>query len=143
MSRDKGVALTLHRFGEASNSAEGTQRFHRLIAAGENFVGVALVSHIEHQTVPSGVEHPVDGDNQLHRSQAGGQVAAGAGNRVDQARPQQPAQLHSLTVAQFSQLIRYVIQIKIQNGSTSRPTEARNSKLRPQPSAQQSYTDTQ
>jgi hypothetical protein len=40
-------------------------------------------------------------------------------------------------------LIRYVIQIKIQNGSTSRPTEARNSKLRPQPSAQQSYTDTQ
>ena len=106
-------------------------------------MGVALVSHIEHQTVPSGVEHPVDGDNQLHRSQAGGQVAAGAGNRVDQARPQQPAQLHSLTVTQFSQLIRYVIQIKIQNGSTSRPTEARNSKLRPQPSAQQSYTDTQ
>ena len=70
-------------------------------------------------------------------------MAAGAGNRVDQARPQQPAQLHSLTVAQFSQLIRYVIQIKIQNGSTSRPTEARNSKLRPQPSAHQSYTDTQ
>ena len=70
-------------------------------------------------------------------------LSTGLGNRVDQARPQQPAQLHSLTVAQFSQLIRYVIQIKIQNGSTSRPTEARNSKLRPQPSAQQSYTDTQ
>ena len=56
MSRDKGVAFTLHRFGEASNSAEGTQRFHRLIAAGENFVGVALAvsyTHLESRNLPA------------------------------------------------------------------------------------------
>ena len=143
MAGDKRVVYALTRLGEARYSAELAQSIEFVFSSREDFMYIALVSHIEHQTVPSGVEHPVDGDNQLHRSQAGGQVAAGAGNRVDQARPQQPAQLHSLTVTQFSQLIRYVIQIKIQNGSTSRPTEARNSKLRPQPSAQQSYTDTQ
>ena len=53
---------------------------------------IALVSHIEHQAVFLGIEYPVDGHRQLHRSQVGGQMAAGFGHMLHQELPQLPAQ---------------------------------------------------
>ena len=62
------------------------------LPAGEGLVDVALVPHVEHQPVLRCVEDPVDGHRQLHRSQVGGQMAAGFGHMLHQELPQLPAQ---------------------------------------------------
>ena len=53
---------------------------------------VALMAYVEHQPVLRCVEDPVDGHRQLHRSQVGGQMAAGFGHMLHQELPQLPAQ---------------------------------------------------
>ena len=63
-------------------------------------MGVALVAHIKDHPVRPGVKHPVNGHNQFHRAQAGGQVPAGAGYHVNEACPQQGARLNRLAVTQ-------------------------------------------
>jgi hypothetical protein len=41
------------------------------------------MSHIPDEAVPRGVEHVVEGECQLHRSQRGGQVASPLGDGID------------------------------------------------------------
>ena len=83
MSGDEGVVFALSGLGEAGEAAELPQGVKQRLPAGEGLVDVALVPH---------VEHPVDGHRQLHRSQVGGQMAAGFGHMLHQELPQLPAQ---------------------------------------------------
>lgn len=94
--RYKSVADAFRRFGKPGDPAKGAQRFHRVVASGQNLVRIALMSHIKDQPVPPGIEYPVNGHDEFHRPQTGGKVSAGTGDRIDQPRPQQGADLAPL-----------------------------------------------
>lgn len=89
MTRHKSVTITFRRLGKTGNTAQGTQSFHSFIAPGQNLMGVALMPHIKHQPVLSGVEHAMDRHNNLHCTQAGGQMASGTRHGINQPGPQQ------------------------------------------------------
>ena len=76
MSGDEGVVFALSGLGEAGEAAELPQGVKQRLPAGEGLVDVALVAHVEHQTVLRRVEHPVDGYRQLHHAQIGRQMPA-------------------------------------------------------------------
>jgi len=76
MSRDKGVMPALARLGKAREAAVLAQRRKLLAPAGQNFMGVALMPHVEHQPVSRRVEHAVDGHRQLDRAEVRGQMPA-------------------------------------------------------------------
>ena len=67
MTRHKGVVLALIGLGKARQSAKLPQRAEQLPPPGQRLVDIALVSHVEHQPVTGGVEHPMNGHGQLHR----------------------------------------------------------------------------
>ena len=69
---------------------------------------IALVAHVEHQPVPAGIEYPVDGHRQLHRTQIGGQMAAGFGNILHKEAPDLPAQLRKLCLGKGPDVLRAV-----------------------------------
>ncbi len=81
-------------------------------------MGVALVAHVKNQPVPAGIKHTMNGNDQLHRPQAGGQMAAGAGDHIQNAGPQQAAQGRGLAVGQGAEIVGTLLQTK--NGNTSR-----------------------
>ena len=61
---------------------------------------VALVAHVEHQTVSGRVIDPVEGHRQLHGPQVGGQMPPRAGHALHQGPAQLPAQYFQLLPAQ-------------------------------------------
>ena len=76
MSRDKGVMPALARLGKAREAAVLAQRRKLLAPAGQNFMGVALMPHVEHQPVSRRIEHAVDSHRQLDRAEVRGQMPA-------------------------------------------------------------------
>ena len=76
MSGDEGVMLALPWLGKAGEPAELPQSGKQLPPSGKGLVDVALVAHVEHQTVLRRVEHPVDGHRQLDRAEVRGQMPA-------------------------------------------------------------------
>ncbi len=92
VARDERVRPVLPGLGEAGQPPQLPQGVHPPPPLGEDFVGVALVAHIEHQPVRLQVEHPVDGHRGLHHPQAGGQMAPGFGNAVHNPLPELIAQ---------------------------------------------------
>ena len=67
-------------------------------------MGVALVPHIEHQPVPAGIKNPVNGHDQLHRPQAGGQMPPCTRHRIQQPGAEQGAEDFRLVVVQAVQV---------------------------------------
>ena len=118
MAGDECVGVALGGFGITGQPAEGAQGLHGGIAAGEDLVGVTLVAHVKHQPVPAGIKYPMNGNDQLHRPQTGGQMAAGAGDHIQDAGPQQTAESSRLTVGQGAEIVGTLLQTK--NGNTSR-----------------------
>ena len=104
----KGVVLALVGLGEPRQSSELPQRAEQLPPPGQRLVYVALVSHVQYQPVAGGVEHPVYGHRQLHRTQVGRQVPAGAGHLLHQKPPQLLAQLRRLFLRQTLHIRRTV-----------------------------------
>ena len=73
---DEGIMGTLPRLGEAGEAVQLAQGAKQLPPPGEGLVDIALVSHVEHQTILRRVEYPVDGHRQLHHAQIGRQMPA-------------------------------------------------------------------
>ena len=96
MACDESVMLALVGLGETGQSAELAEGRKQLLPARQCLMDIALVTHIEHQPVRCGIEHPVDGHGQLHHPQIGGQVAAGPGYVIHQKCPQFFAELGQL-----------------------------------------------
>ena len=84
MAGAEGVVLAFTAAQEAAQPALAANGVHGVPAPGQDLVRVGLVSDIPDQPVVRGIEHAVQGDRQLHRSQAGREVAAGVGNRFNQ-----------------------------------------------------------
>ena len=60
MSRHKGVVLTLIGLGKPGKPPELPQGAEQLLPPRQRLVDVALVSHIEHQSVRGGIKNAVD-----------------------------------------------------------------------------------
>ena len=88
MSGDKRVVNALPRLRKARDPAQLAQRRKLLRAAGKDLMDVALMSHIEYQTVPLGIKNAVDGNGQLHHAEVRGQMSAGMRDLLDQKAPE-------------------------------------------------------
>ena len=89
--RDRGAAVAhaedvvdaLLASREAADTAAFAQRVELVPPAGDEFVGVGLVTHIPDDLVPGGIEDVVEGKGELHGAKRGGQVAAVFGAGLD------------------------------------------------------------
>ena len=77
------VERTLAALGESRQALLLAQGVHALAAPGQDLVSVALMADVPDQPVVGGVEHVVQRDGQLHGTEAGRQVTAGAAHRLD------------------------------------------------------------
>ena len=76
MAGNERVMDALTRLRKAGDPALLAERGELLHAAGQNFMDVALVSHVEDQPVPAGIKDPVKCDSRLYNAEIGGQMAA-------------------------------------------------------------------
>ena len=84
MSRAKAIVLTLAPLGKARKAAARAQGGETVVTPRQQLVHVALVAYVEYEMVTGAVEYPMHSHGQLHRSQIGGQMAAGFGDGVHQ-----------------------------------------------------------
>ena len=104
VARHKGVAHALGGLGEACKASELTQGVELPGAAGEDLMHIALVAHVEENTIHRRVIDPVQRHSQFHGPQIGGQVPARGGDFVHQKFPQLHAELQKLLILQRQQI---------------------------------------
>ena len=105
VARDKSVVLALVGLREAGEPTVLAQRVKALPTPGDDLVRVALVPHVEDQTILRRVVHAVQRDRQLNGAEIGGQVPAGLRDLFDQKVPQLRAQGLQLLVVQVFDVI--------------------------------------
>ena len=76
------------------------------VSAGEQLVDVGLVARVPEDGVPGTVEHPVEGQRQLHGPEVGTQVAAGATNRLHDPFADLGGQAAQFVRSEVAQVIR-------------------------------------
>src|SRR5690606_34425840 len=108
MRRAEGVVRRLVTFGKAADATELAQRGHALAPAGEDLVGIALVTDIPYQPVARRMKDVVERDRELDRAEVGRQVAAGTGDRLDDEATQLVGELRKAITAQLAQVPRIV-----------------------------------
>ena len=77
MSGHEGIGIALMGLGKAGDPLKHTKPLKSRLAAGQQLMDISLMTHIEHQTVLSGIKNGFNGDGKLHHAQIGGEVAAG------------------------------------------------------------------
>src|SRR5690349_15599374 len=105
MSRAEGVVFAFLASRESGDAAPHAQLAHALTAAGEYLVSVRLVADVPHDTVVRRIEHVMQRDRQLDRSQVGRQMAPRLAYRVEQKLSQFAGQTRQLTSLELSQLV--------------------------------------
>ena len=80
--RAEGVILGFRAFRKAGNPIQLTQMSHLLTSSGDDFVTVTLMTDIPDDFVIRRVEHMVQRDGQLNRTQIGRQMPAGLCDRL-------------------------------------------------------------
>ena len=82
------IVVALGALGETGQSAAGAQGANAVAAAGEDLVRVGLMADVPDQPVAGRVEDVMDGGGQFDDAEAGAEMAAGDGDRVDGFHPQ-------------------------------------------------------
>ena len=77
MARNEGIVYTFVRVRKAGNTVQLAQFAKLFPASGQQFVGIALVSHIEHDFIPGCFQHPVQRNRQFYRAQVRSKMSAG------------------------------------------------------------------
>ena len=101
VSGNKGIVFALIGVGETGNAVQLPQLGKALPAAGQQFVGIALMSHVKNDLIRGGGQHPVQGNRQFHCTQVRGQMAAGLGDIFQKKLPDLRAKLHGLLSGQL------------------------------------------
>ena len=104
MAAAESVVFAFRPTGKAAQSVYFPQGGKAGVAAGEHFMGVALVPYIENQLVPGAIQHPVQRQRQLHHPQIGGQMPAVHPHGVNDFRSYFPRQLLQFPFGQAAQL---------------------------------------
>jgi len=79
----EGVVFAFAAFGEAGEAAALADGVEAVFAAGQDFVGVALVADIEDELIIGGVENGVDGGGEFDHAKSCAQVTTGFCDGVD------------------------------------------------------------
>ena len=82
------IVLALGALGETGQPAALADGADAVAAVGEDLVRIGLMADVPDQPVGRGIEHVVQRDRQLDHAEAGAEVAAGDGDRVDRLLPQ-------------------------------------------------------
>ena len=77
MSGNKSIRIALVGLGESGQSLKHTKPLKSRLATGQKLMDISLMTHIEHQTVLSGIKNGFNGNGQLHHAQIGRKMAAG------------------------------------------------------------------
>ena len=72
MTGNKGIMFALGTVGTTGESPFLPEGIESVSTAGQNFVGIALMSHIKNKGVGRGLKHPVQRDGQLNCTEIGG-----------------------------------------------------------------------
>ena len=104
MSRHERIAFALVGLGEAGHSLKHTKPLKVRLAAGQQLMDISLMTHIEHQTVLSGIKNGFDGNRQLHNTQIGCQMAAGFCHGGHNEIPDLTTQGGALDISQIHQV---------------------------------------
>ena len=104
VARDESVVLALIGVRKTGKSVQLAELIKPLPAARQQFMGVTLVADIKNDLVFGGLQHPVQGNGQLHCAQIGGQVAARFRHMVQQKAPDLGTQLPDLLIRQIFQI---------------------------------------
>jgi hypothetical protein len=100
------IVLGLGTGGVAGQPAGLPQAVEALCAAGEDLVDVGLVAGVPQDHVVRRVEHAVQRERQLDRSEVRPQMPAAARHRVDDERPHVGGQRRQLVRAEVPQVLR-------------------------------------
>ncbi len=82
------IVFALGALGETGQPAALADGADAVAAVGEDFVRIGLVADVPDQPVGRGVEHIMQRDGQFDHAEAGAEMAAGDGDRVDRLLPQ-------------------------------------------------------
>ena len=74
VSGAEGIVWTFGHLGETADTAVGAYGLECIAAAGENLVGIGLVSHIPYQLIVGGIEDIMQSNSKLDGTQTGCQV---------------------------------------------------------------------
>ena len=106
------VVFALGALGEAGQAVAHPQRADAVAAAGENLVRIGLMADVPDDPVARGVEHVMQGDRQFDHAEAGAQMAAGDGDRIDGLGAQLVGNLAKLALVELPQIVGGVDQVK-------------------------------
>ena len=93
MTCAESIVDGLLALGKARDAALLAQAAKCLAPAREDLMRIRLMSDVPDDLVLRTVESPVQGERELHRAKARGEVAARLGNRIDDRAAQLPRQL--------------------------------------------------
>jgi len=99
------IVIAFGPLGEAGQAAAGAQRADAVPAAGQDLVRIGLVADVPDQAVARGVEDVMDGRGQFDDAEAGAEMPAGDGNRVDGLLPQFIGDLPDLVNPELAQIV--------------------------------------
>ncbi len=106
MADAKGVILAFLAAGKRCQAVFFLDRGDAVAAAGEDLVRIALVADIPHKPVVRRVEFMVQRHGQFHHAQARAEVAAGAGDGLDQVLAQLAGHGRQLVIGDAAQIGR-------------------------------------
>ena len=104
MRRAERVIFAFRPFGETGQTIFLPQRAHAVAAAGENFMGIALVAHIPDDPVMGCFKYMVERQGQFHNTQTCTQMPARAGHGANHFGAQLVGKLRQLLVRQLSKI---------------------------------------
>ncbi len=99
----KRVVLTLGALGKSRQSASLAHAVHLSHAAGKDFVGIGLVTHIPDYAVMRCVVDIVQGDGKLDHAEAGAKMPARLAHAVQQVGPEFFRELQQFLCVQIMQ----------------------------------------
>ena len=82
------------------------QRGKGISPAGDDLMGIALMTHVKYDPVVSGIVHPVQGNRQLNGAQVGGKMAPGTGDIIYNEGTQFFAERAKFIRIQFFHIVR-------------------------------------
>ena len=106
MTRHKGVMDALFWVGETGNAIQLPQLGKALPAAGQQFMGIALMTDIKHDLVFRRFQYAVQCNGQLYRTEVGGEMSTCFGNMIQQKCPDLFTQLIDLPARKLFQIAR-------------------------------------
>ena len=106
MPRAEGVVFRLCALRKAGNSIDLTQMRHLLASSGDDFMTVALMTHVPHDFVIRRVEYMMQGNGQLNRTEIGRQMTTGLRHRIEDKRAQFLSQLPELLARECTHIRR-------------------------------------